>query len=208
MSLIYSQSCCSWDLFMQCCVEEHGLKTKLKQHNPLSHQRFNQFNWINLYCVWKLQALATESPFCADFSLFWCYNWKQRCSPRRMWQSPLADLWMWSCLSDLASSVQESLCHVPVNIIKMWCSPRHDLNQTVDPMRNSLKLENFPVLLEKLNKLLLSLSDIWRQPSECYLHWKKIKGCYRWWHLTEGRAASEVHCLMKPLAHCIINRSQ
>lgn len=74
MSLIHSQSCCGRDLFIQYCVEAHGLKTKLKHHNPLSHQLFNQFNQINLYHVWKLQALATESPFCADFYLFCCYN--------------------------------------------------------------------------------------------------------------------------------------
>lgn len=128
MPLIHSGSCCSCDVLIQCCAEAHGLKTKLKQHNPLSHQLFNRFNQINLYCVWKLQALATETPFCADFSIFWCSNWKQRCSPRRMWQSPLADFQMWSCLSGLTSSELESLCNVPVNITKMWCSPRHDIN--------------------------------------------------------------------------------
>lgn len=140
MSLICSWSCCAWGLFIQCCVEAHGLKTKLKQHNPPSHQLFNQFNQINLYCVWELQALATESPFCADFSLFWCYNWKQRCRPRRMWQEfsgwfVNVQLFIRSCIFWVGKSLScASEDH------KDAVFTRHDSNQTVDCTRNSLNL--------------------------------------------------------------------
>lgn len=74
-----------------------------------------------------------------------------------------------------------------------WFKP-----DTVDTTRNSLKPENFPILLGKLNKLLLSLNNIWSNHQSATCTGKKARDvtggsisgkaelqlkCISWWWL-------------------------
>lgn len=188
---------CDWEPSLRCRIEACRLKTETEQQQT-SHQLFCRLSQVHLYC------LATESPYCADFSLFWFCKWNWSCYVAHK-GGYAGTLWL-ICSFGAAYQVshlrngKEGLCHIPVSFAKMWCSPSDDLNQTTNLQGIISNVRTCPLFTRTAQEVLTEL--LWHLKATIRV---RADGKAASW---ESRAASEVRCLMMPLAFCILDRSQ